>query len=75
MFAQQLIPYNQTNSFTKIALDYLQLSEKLKPFYSFPPNIEGFKNAIEQNKRAVLQQQQIDALILELDHLKVTQKK
>jgi bacillithiol biosynthesis cysteine-adding enzyme BshC len=51
MFAQQLIPYNQTHSFTKIALDYLQLSEKLKPFYSFPPNIEGLKNAIEQKKK------------------------
>jgi hypothetical protein len=46
MFAQQLIPYNQTNSFTKIARDYLQLSENLKPFYSFPPDIEGLNNAI-----------------------------
>ncbi len=50
MFARQLIPYNQTNSFTKIVLDYLQSSEQLKPFYSSAPTVEGIRAAIEQKK-------------------------
>ena len=50
MFARQLVPYNQTNSFTKIVLDYIHSSDDLKPFYSFAPTIDGIKSAIEQKK-------------------------
>src|SRR5687768_952959 len=50
MFARQLIPYDQTNSFTKIVIDYLHASEQLKPFYSFAPTVDGFKEAIEKKK-------------------------
>ena len=50
MFARQLIPYDQTNSFSKIVIDYLQSSDQLKPFYSFAPAVDGIKNAIDKKK-------------------------
>lgn len=54
MFASQRIPYHQTNSFSKIVLHYLDGAEALKPFYSFPPNLEGIKNAIEEKKKQTI---------------------
>jgi bacillithiol biosynthesis cysteine-adding enzyme BshC len=51
MFARQLVPYNQTNSFSKIVIDYLNSSEELKPFYSYLPTIEGIAQAIEHKKK------------------------
>lgn len=45
------LPYHQTNAFSKIALDYLNNDEKLKPFYEHPVSIEGIKAAIESRKQ------------------------
>src|SRR3954471_21430376 len=50
MFAARHIPYNRTNAFTKIVLDYLSGSGELKPFYSLPPTVEGFRQIIDQRK-------------------------
>ena len=50
MFAARHIPYNQTNSFTKIVTDYLDGAETLRPFYDQPPNLEGIKKKIEERK-------------------------
>ena len=51
MFSIRLIPYNETNSFSKIVLDYLDGSENLRPFYSFPPDEKGIEEIIEQKKK------------------------
>jgi bacillithiol synthase len=51
MFASQLIPYHQTNSFSKIVIDYLNGEEKLKPFYAHLPSFEGIYSAIEEKKK------------------------
>lgn len=51
MFATQRLPYNQTNNFTQIVIDYLDASEKLQPFYSHPPTTEGIAKAIEERKK------------------------
>jgi len=51
MFSTRLIPYNETNSFSKIVLDYLDGSENLRPFYSFPPDEKGIEEIIEQKKK------------------------
>ena len=48
MFAAQHIPYNQANAFTRIVLDYLSGAGDLRPFYSHPVSIDGFKQAIKQ---------------------------
>ena len=63
MFAAQHIPYNQTNAFTKIVLDYLNGSENLKPFYDHPPTLEGILNTIqEKQKQPVNRQVLVEAL-------------
>lgn len=48
MFLTEHLPYNQTNAFSRIALDYLDSREKLKPFYSFPPTIKGIEETIQR---------------------------
>jgi len=50
MFLAERIPYNQTNAFSKIAMDYLNGSENLKPFYSSPPTLQGIQEVIERKK-------------------------
>lgn len=49
-FSSQNIPYQSTGFFSKLVVDYISQSEKLQPFYSFAPTIDGIKNAIEQRK-------------------------
>lgn len=44
------IPYRQTNSFSKTALDYLDNTEALKPFYIQSPTLQGIKKAITARK-------------------------
>ncbi|MCW3117919.1 MAG: bshC [Chitinophagaceae bacterium] len=43
--------YRQTNYFTTIVLDYLDQPQKLEPFFSYPPTIEGIKKAVEGRKK------------------------
>ena len=50
MFAAEHIPYNHTNAFSEIILDYSDGSEILQPFYSFPPTVEGIRQTIEKKK-------------------------
>jgi bacillithiol synthase len=51
MFAAERIPYKETNCFTKIVTDYLNGEEKLQPFYSFYPDLDGIRNAIEKKSK------------------------
>lgn len=50
MFAAQHLPYNQTNSFSKLVLDYLSNAEALRPFYSFRPDLDGMKKIIAERQ-------------------------
>jgi bacillithiol biosynthesis cysteine-adding enzyme BshC len=50
MFAAEHITYQQTNSFSKIVSDYLDDHSALHPFRSFPPSLEGIKDALEARK-------------------------
>ena len=45
------IPYRQTNSFSKIVLNYIDQSEELKPFFAFPPTLQGIQKAIDARKK------------------------
>ncbi len=45
------IPYRQTGSFSKIALDYIDQSAGLKPFFKHPPTLAGIQKAIEERKK------------------------
>lgn len=44
------LPYRQTQRFSKITLDYIDLSAELKPFYAHPPSLKGLRKAIEARK-------------------------
>lgn len=46
MFAARHIPYQETNAFSKIVVDYLAGEPNLKPFFSYPPDLNGLKEAI-----------------------------
>lgn len=45
------LPYRQTNAFSKIALDYIDQAEELKPFYCHTPSLQGIQKAIESRKQ------------------------
>jgi bacillithiol synthase len=50
MFAEQRIPYSQTNAFSKIALDYLKGDEKLRSFYAENPTLHGIAETIKKKQ-------------------------
>ncbi|HNP24482.1 MAG TPA: bacillithiol biosynthesis cysteine-adding enzyme BshC [Panacibacter sp.] len=45
------IAYEQTGYFSKLATDYLNGSEALRPFYQHPVSIDGIKASIEARKQ------------------------
>ncbi|MEO7309515.1 MAG: bacillithiol biosynthesis cysteine-adding enzyme BshC [Chitinophagaceae bacterium] len=45
------LPYQKTNSFSKLVLDYLNADEKLKPFYKHPVSMEGIHASIAARKK------------------------
>ena len=49
-FSSTKISYRNSNSFSKLVLDYLDNAEQLEEFYTYPTNIEGLKKAIEDRK-------------------------
>ena len=63
------IPYGQTNSFSKLALDYLNESEALQPFYEQFPRKESLA-AIIKAKSEHQQNRQLlsDALLAHFEY-------
>ncbi len=58
-FSATKISYRNTNSFSRLVLDYLDSAEQLKDFYTYSTDIEGLKKAVADRKnfpvnRAVL---------------------
>jgi bacillithiol synthase len=51
MFGSQLISYQQSNSFSKIVIDYLNGDEKLRPFHAHLPSYEGILSALGEKKK------------------------
>ncbi len=49
-FNKTLLPHDQTGYFSNIVLDYLSGNEKLKEFYSTPPGLSSFKQAIQERQ-------------------------
>ena len=41
------ISYQETGSFSKLVLDYINNEEALQPFYSYRPDMEGLAEAIK----------------------------
>jgi bacillithiol synthase len=49
----QRLPYRQTGYFTNIVLDYVDHVDALKPFYNYPPTLQGIQKAIEARKKII----------------------
>ncbi len=49
-FQPTYLPYSETNSFTKIVLDYVKEAGDLKQFYAHNVSLEGIKASIAQRK-------------------------
>ncbi len=47
----QYISYESTGYFSKMMIDYVNVDEKLKPFYKYPVSLEGIKASIEARKQ------------------------
>lgn len=45
------LPYRQTGAFTRIVLDYIDQADLLKPFFAYPPTIQGIREAINTRKK------------------------
>jgi bacillithiol synthase len=50
MFAAQHISYDQTNSYSKLVLDYLAGADSLRIFYAHRPNLDGIKQSLEERR-------------------------
>lgn len=46
------IPFQKTGFFSKTMVDYLEQKESIKPFYNNFPDINGFKNQIEEKGKS-----------------------
>src|SRR5262245_48908567 len=44
------LPYRQTGAFSKLATDYIDQADALKPFFSHPPAPSGVQRSIEARK-------------------------
>jgi bacillithiol biosynthesis cysteine-adding enzyme BshC len=47
------IPFSDTGFFSKTVIDYLNQDEKLAPFYTNFPNLDGFKKQLEEKRLSV----------------------
>lgn len=45
------LPYRQTHAFSRIAMDYIDQSPSLKPFFAHPPTLQGIQKAIAARKQ------------------------
>lgn len=45
------LPYRQTGAFSRIALDYIDQAEALRPFFTHPPSLQGVQKAIGARKK------------------------
>jgi len=45
------LPYSETNSFSKIAIDYIDANPLLQPFYKHSVNTEGILSAIKERQK------------------------
>jgi uncharacterized protein YllA (UPF0747 family) len=49
-FISTRLPYRQTGAFTRIALDYIDHADTLKPFFNHPPTIQGIRRAVDERQ-------------------------
>jgi bacillithiol biosynthesis cysteine-adding enzyme BshC len=65
MFATQRIPYQLTESFSKIIIDYLDKSPSLSAFYKLVPSLESITKAIENKEKQIVDRRLLVSYLLE----------
>jgi len=50
-FSSTKISYRNTNSFSRLVLDYIDSADQLKDFYTYSTDIKGLKKAVEDRKK------------------------
>lgn len=65
LFTAQHITYRDTNTFSKIVLDYSERVEALRPFYAAPPTETGIKQAIDAKRLQHLDRETLVQVLLE----------
>lgn len=67
------ISYQDTHSFSKLVLDYVNDNAFLKPFYSFRPDINGLKQAFDTRKFRGNRTQLVEVLTKQYQNIKTNQ--
>lgn len=67
------ISYQDTHSFSKLVLDYVNDEALLKPFYSFRPDINGLKQAIDARNFNGNRNELVKVLTKQYQNVKVSQ--
>lgn len=64
------IPFEDTRRFSRLLIDYIHQDEKLKPFLTFSPDINGLKQAIEKRKSTPVNRSVLtDTMLRQYDQL------
>lgn len=50
-FSSTKISYRNTNSFSRLVLDYIDSADQLKDFYTYSTDIKGLKKAVEDRRK------------------------
>jgi bacillithiol biosynthesis cysteine-adding enzyme BshC len=65
------ISYQETGSFSKLVLDYINNKEQLKAFYSYRPDMEGLAEALSKRKFDGDRNTLVDVLKSQYEHIQV----
>ena len=50
-YTAQSIPYERTNGFSKLVIDYLNETEFIQPFFNYPVSEKGILQSVEERKK------------------------
>ncbi len=53
-FTKTALSLSETNQFPKMIVDYISGNEKLRPFYTYVPSVDSFKQAIEDKNKELI---------------------
>jgi bacillithiol biosynthesis cysteine-adding enzyme BshC len=71
------IPFQKTGFFSKTMSDYLEQKETIKPFYNNYPDIEGFKNQLEEKAASFTKEHRkvlVDALQKQYSKVEISEE-
>lgn len=64
MYTLKPVPFAHTSLFGGLFSDYLNQSDNVKAFFSYPPTLTGFKNILSENSYDTLDRQLLSSILL-----------